>query len=357
MGPASRAWRALAQVVNHATPGLDLDPVLAERIAAGDTPDLYEQSSWSVPSFIEKNGADSLYPLNDFLASRPNATSNLNPELLAELTIDGKIYGVPAGFVARVNALYYNKHIFKAHQLNPPTTLDEFRTVCQKPKAAGVSPLPGGHAGSLLEAVLPPAMGHDAYYNFRANRVPDEEGLRKGIDLFLEMVDDYLGPRLQETAFEPHEMDAFMDGRTGMFLSGEWTKPMLQQLGWTPGVDFGVIPAPGNAGLFTYNADVFTVPAGAPHLEAALDFLDTVVSLDGQRAFAEGDVTPVRSDVLLGEPDPVRQSLIEDWRNAEYRLTAGATVYTGVPMEAIDAFIQSTPRDKEAFLQLMLVEY
>ncbi|MFC1642854.1 ABC transporter substrate-binding protein [Myxococcota bacterium] len=239
----------------------------------------------------------------------------------------------------------------------PPTTFDEFRTVCQKLKAAGVSPLPGGLAGTVLEAVLPAGMGIDAYYNFRFNRVPDEEGLRKGIDLFVEVVDNYLGPRLQETVFEPHEMNAFMAGETGMFISGEWTKPMLQQLGWTPGVDFGMIPAPGNAGLFTYNADVFTVPAGAPHLEAALDFLDTVVSLDGQRAFAEGDVSPVRSDVPLGDPDPVRRGLIEDWRNAEYRLTAGTTVYTGVPLEALDEFVQSTPRDKEALLQLMLAEY
>ncbi|MFC1641629.1 ABC transporter substrate-binding protein [Myxococcota bacterium] len=346
------------EIINDARASTNWDALLAERIAAGNTPNLYVQQSADVAGFLQKNGADSLQSLDDFLALPSQATVvlNLASELVAELTVDGKMYGLPAGWVSRANALFYNKHVFRANQLNPPTTVDEFLTVCQKFKAVGQSCVTTTFMTLLFEGLLAGVMGIDAYDSYRRGGSPDETALRKGIDVFAEVIDNYLDP----AAFRPvdgtldAEVEALMSGQAAMYTIVDVVKSSLQQLGWTAGVDFGVTAAPGNAGLFVYAADVFTIPTGASHLEGALGFLATSTSTEGQLALLGTDSTPARMDIELAQPDSEEQGIITDWRQAQHRLAANTKFVWEGPLQA---FVHSTPHDKEALLQVLLTVY
>ncbi|MGC4067763.1 MAG: ABC transporter substrate-binding protein [Polyangiaceae bacterium] len=68
------------------------------------------------------------------------------PDVIDDVTIDGKVYGMPVN-IHRENTLLYNKQIFDDNGLEPPTTVEEFLTVCDKLKAAGVTPVATAYQG------------------------------------------------------------------------------------------------------------------------------------------------------------------------------------------------------------------
>ncbi len=347
------------RILNDARPSVNWDALLAERIAAGQTPDLFVQTAFDVAGFLQKHGADALLPLDDFLAlpAETAVLANLAPEVIAKVTVNGKIYGLPTGNVTRANALFYNTRVFAANQLKPPTTIDEFRTVCQRFKAAGVNCITATYMTLLFEDLLAGSMGIDAYDAYRRGGPPDEAELRKGIDLFAEVVDTYLDPAALRPVdgTQDAEVKAFMEGKAAMYTIGDWTKVIMQELGWTPDVDFGIMAAPGNAGLFVYAADVFTIPAGASHREGALSFLATLSTLEGQAALIGHNATPVRNDLHIeAQADSAQQGIIADWRQAKRRLAANTSFAWEGPLQG---FAHSTPHDKEALLQVLLTVY
>lgn len=62
------------------------------------------------------------------------------PESAAEaLTVDGKIYGVLYGIL--YSSIHYNMDVFEEVGVEVPTTFDEFLDVCEKIKAAGITPI------------------------------------------------------------------------------------------------------------------------------------------------------------------------------------------------------------------------
>lgn len=315
------------------------------------------QHSSEVAGFIQRHGAHSLYPLDDFLAdpTRAAVLSNLPPELVADNTFNGATYALPGGYVTRANSLFYNKQLFAANELNPPTSVDEFLSVCKKFKAAGVNCVTTTFMTLLFEDLLAGVMGIDAYDAYRRGSPPDEAALRKGIEVFGEVIDNYLDPAAIRPidGTQDLEVTAFRNGQVAMYAIGDWTKPGLEQTGWVAGVEFNIIAAPGNAGLFVYGADVYTIPAGAPFIEGALSFLATATTVEGQLALMGPDATPCRNDVHLNA-DAVRQTIIADWRQAKHRLAANTKfVWEG----ALRTFVNATPHDKDALLQVLLTSH
>jgi glucose/mannose transport system substrate-binding protein len=132
-------------------------------------------------------------------------------------------------------------------------------------------------------------------------------------------------------------------------MHGDWAKGYLVNLGWTPGVDFGVSGPPGASDLFIYGVDTFALPKTAPHPERAREFLAVVGSKDGQVNFNKmKGSTPMRTDVR-DRLDSASQQSLDDLANAKVRLPG---IDNGMWDTAMGAYV--TSGDKAALLATML---
>ncbi|MFC1641844.1 ABC transporter substrate-binding protein [Myxococcota bacterium] len=348
------------QVINNSPPTWDSYAEVADRIATGQSPDLFMMQTVILSSYAQPDSDIPLEPLDEFLASPSQADvlKNIYPELVADVTVDGQIYAIPVGFT-RTNALFYSKRVFAERGLNPPTTTAELFAVCKSLKAAGMTPLGTGFLALTIDNLLAAGLGVDAFYKYRNGGAFDETALRNAVDFFAEVLDNCLDREDLQTGGgigRDADTSALINGQIGMVIGAEWYKASLEQLGWSPGIDYGIATPPGQAGLFTYVLDAFTLPLAAPHRQNALDFLGILISTDAQAAIGARNATPVRMDVDLSRLDTERQSLIEDMKQAKYRFALSHDPHL-VWEEAVRSFGQSQPYDKESLLQVLLTDH
>lgn len=94
---------------------------LLSSVQAGDIPDVAEMPDKWLALFA---GTNRLVDLSPYLKTWPN-TKNISPRMIeAGSSYQGKPYTLPYGFYLR--ALFYNKKLFAAKNLKPPTTFAEF---------------------------------------------------------------------------------------------------------------------------------------------------------------------------------------------------------------------------------------
>ena len=160
------------------------------------------------------------------------------PEIIADVTVDGHIYSMPVN-IHRENTLFYNKQIFAAHSLQPPTTIDELLQVCATLKAAGVTPIATAHQGWILRIMFNTlamgAMGADAFHDYMTGGQRDDDLLAGAIDLFADVLANDVNASASNADFGwTDAADEVAAGRAAMFLHGDWAKGYYVQLGWTP---------------------------------------------------------------------------------------------------------------------------
>jgi glucose/mannose transport system substrate-binding protein len=306
-----------------AVSGMDARTLLADRLAANNPPDLFQQNAHDLRAFLTEHPG-TLAPLDDFFAAQ-GLTAAVFPEILADVTVDGHIYSLPVN-IHRENTLFYNKQIFAAHNLQPPTTVAELLQVCSTLKAAGVTPIATAHQGWILRIMFNTlamgVMGADAFNDYMTGGPRDDAALADAIDVFADVLANDVNASASDTDFGwTDAAGEVAAGRAAMFMHGDWAKGYYVQLGWSPGVDFGVIGAPGASDMFWYGIDVFSLPVGAPHAAQAKDFLATVGSTAGQVAFNKlKGSSPMRTDVPLSQLDPEGRATLTDLMNARYRM-------------------------------------
>ncbi len=245
--------------------------ILTTALAGGSGPDIIHTRAYG--SLENISGAGYLEPLDgkvDF--------SHIPPDLLRGTTLraDGKVYAVP--FATQTVLVYYNKDIFDAQHLTPPTTWDEFKDVAEKLKAAGITPLANGTAdGWTIEvasgAIMPNFYGPDFFGEVTSGKTTFEDP--RYVDALKHMAE--LAPYMP-TGFEGVDyatMKAlFTSGSAAMFIGGSWEIP-----GWRDaGLNFGFMPGPaakpGNDRLVaTWLDGGYGVNAASPNKEAALEFI------------------------------------------------------------------------------------
>ena len=306
-----------------AVSGMDARTTLMQRLAANNPPDIFQQNAHDLRTFMATNPG-SLAPLDDFFTAQGLSTAVL-PEIMSNVTMDGHIYSMPVN-IHRENTLFYNKQIFAAHNLQPPTTLAELMQVCATLKAAGVTPIATSHQGWILRIMFNTlamsSMGADAFHAYMNGGARNDAALMGAIDVFADVLANYVNANAGDTDFGwTNAAGEVAAGRAAMFMHGDWAKGYYVQLGWSPGVDFGVIGAPGAADMFWYGVDLFSVPVGAPHAAQARDFLATVGSTAGQVAFNKlKGSSPIRTDVPLSQLDPEGRATLTDLMNARFRM-------------------------------------
>jgi glucose/mannose transport system substrate-binding protein len=255
----------------------------------------------------------------------------------------------------RENALFYNKQIFADNDLEPPTTVAEFFEVCEALKAAGVTPVATSYQGwiqrIMFNSLAMGVMGAQEFGDqWNARKPLDQAALGDAIDNLDRVLTDYANQPADMDFGWTQAADMVHDGEAAMFFHGDWAKGYFVQLGWTPNTDFGVVGAPGAADMFWYGVDVFALPTGAPHADAARDFLSTVASIDGQVGFnrIKGS-SPMRLDVPSSRLDDMGKDVLADLQGAAVRsVVRNKDAWdTALSAHAMD-------RDKDALIQAYL---
>ncbi|MFZ5896905.1 MAG: ABC transporter substrate-binding protein [Myxococcota bacterium] len=314
--PKVRVYNAAAES------GSDARAKLAQRLTDNQPPDLFQQNAHDIASFLQ-NRPGSLQSLDQFLATQGLSTV-IQPDVLKDVTVDGHVYGMPVN-IHRENSFFYNKQIFQENNVTPPTTTAEFLAACATLKAAGITPVATAHQGWILRIMFNTlamgSMGADKFQAFMTGGTRDDVAFKAAIDLFDDVLTNYVNANAGDENFGwTNAAELVSSGKAAMFMHGDWAKGYYGQLGWTPGVDFGVIGAPGASEMFWYGVDVFSMPIGANNSAGAFDFLQTIGTLQGQVAFNKiKGSTPVRPDVPKSQLDSEGRATLDDFVNAKYR--------------------------------------
>lgn len=312
-----------ARVFNAAAAsGADAQGLLVERLDAGEPPDLFQENAHQIPEFLVEN-PDSLVAL-DSLFEQEGWNRTMLPEVLEEIRIDGEILSMPVG-LHRENALFFNKEIFKTLDLEPPETMEEFFAVCEELKQAGVNPIATGYQNWILRimfhSITMGTMGGDAFIEFYEGRgdLQDPDFIQS-LANFRRVLEDYVPDDMKQGDFGWQDASqSLIDGDAAMFFHGDWVGGYVQQLGWTAGIDYGVVSAPGASDVFLFGVDVFAVPVGAENEAGAFDFFRTIGSLEGQAAFNNNKgSTPVRLDADSSKLTAVGKAALEELKSAKH---------------------------------------
>ena len=214
----------------------------------------------------------------------------INPavqEIIADLgNKEGEVNAL--GYINNANGIIYNRQIFEEQGLEVPETWDELIEVCEKLKAAGITPFYGTLGDSWT--VLPSFNGMGAYAArdgfFDQMR---EIGADVGADSAVSFSKNFETVAEQQATLYSYAQDgyrgrtyddgngAFARGEVAMYMQGVWAMNPIKQA--NPDIDAGIFPYP-----VTDNPDDRVLVTGVdvavmigrdtPHMEEAKKFVE-----------------------------------------------------------------------------------
>ncbi len=296
--------------------GSNAKAALASRLEANDPPDTFQAHAGA--ELTDYINAGQLQDLSSFYAE--TGLNDVFPKsLLERLTVDGAIYSVPSN-IHRANVTWVNTAVLTKAGIDPtkaPADIDAWISDLQKLKDSGVeTPLSLGTEWTqmqLLENVMIADLGADGYSGLWTGATKwDSAGVKKAVDHYGQL----LG--FVNSDFAGLEWDAatqiVIDGNAGYNVMGDWAEAAFVQAGKTYGTDYTTWATPGTDGVFDFLADSFTLTKGAPHEAATKDWLKTISSAEGQKAFniAKGSI-PARTDAIASDYPAYQQTAIKSF--------------------------------------------
>lgn len=272
---------AIATAFEAAHPGADVqveaygdgyDTKLSAAMGAGNAPDVMYM--WNFPAY-----AASLMPLNDFIArdGEEMGIGDISPALLDVSRIDGKIYGMPAGFTTHV--IFYNRDLLEAAGVAEPEpgwTWSDLRE-----KAAAVSDPDSQVFGFAVDAKPDPYDFEQFYWSNGTRFIADDGSEIDGhmnspeaaevLDMFADMIatdeavalnigDDVSGSAL------------FRGGKLAMLEGAMWDKGGLDEAG----IDYGIVGLPSFEGKpvkSAVNSSAVSISSDTDNPELAWEFV------------------------------------------------------------------------------------
>ncbi len=340
--------------------GSNVQVALAERLRAGDPPDVWQTFlGSSLRAWVD---AGRIADASDVYTDS-NLGPTLPPTLLEALTYKDKQWGVPTGS-HRGNVLWFNMNVLRDAGVaipGPGYTTDAFIEDLAKVAAKGKTALClGGKdrftATELFENTLLGVIGPDGFNNVREDKF------------------DWRGTQLKEALSQYGKIVAQADpAASGMtwdaaakklatggcaYLSmNDSVYGELEANKAVEGKDFGYVAYPGTEGAYLAIVDTFVVASDAVDGVNAMKFLSTVVDPTTSLAFnkVKGSV-PVRNNVDVASLPPYQQqaskSLWED--KILLSITHGELLPTGFQQglyDAVATFVQS--KNEKAFIDTL----
>jgi glucose/mannose transport system substrate-binding protein len=276
--------------------GSNAKAVLAQRLQAHQPPDTFQWHAGA--ELLDYIKAGYVEPV-DFVWKKYNLTKFMPAQLASQIKYKGKLYAVPVN-IHRANVMWYSvSGQKKAGITKTPTTWAEWIAALKKADAAGLIPLALGQDWTekhLMETVFISTLGPAkwaALWKKGANW--NQPGVTTALNRFKELLgyvnSDYASLTWQDAA------KLVADGKAVYNVMGDWAYGLFLELKKKAGVDYGWAAVPGTAGVYDWLSDSFTLPKGAPHRAAAVQWLGLVGSKKAQDAFnpLKGSV-PARTD-------------------------------------------------------------
>jgi glucose/mannose transport system substrate-binding protein len=293
--------------------GSNAKTVLAQRLTQSDPPDTFQAHAGAeLTDYIKAGQIEDLsQEYKDW-----GLTNAFPKGLIDNLTVNGKIYSVPAN-IHRANVLWGNKTVLAGAGITQTaTTMDGFFADLDKLKAKNVTPLALGKDWTqlmLFESVLVSDLGADKFTGLW-NGATSWTGadVTKAIGDFQKLL-TYTNKDTRDTYDWTDAEKLVMDSKAGYQLMGDWEAADLDAKGFK---DYSYTVFPGNSGTYQWLADSFVLPKGAKNPEGTKCWLKTVGSAAGQQAFntKKGSI-PARIDAVATAFPAYQQSAINDWKS------------------------------------------
>jgi glucose/mannose transport system substrate-binding protein len=303
------------EVINATTAGgagTNFKAALKTRLIGGAPPDTFQlHAGLEVQGYSPEKY---LAPVDDIYASE-GLDKAFPPDLLTLLkSYGGHYWGVPVN-IHRSNVLWYSKAVFEANGLTPPTTFEEFKTVAEALKAKGIVPLvmgthEGWEAGHVFEGVLAGTLGAEKYKGLWTGATPwTDPGVTQALENYKMML-SYKNTDNAALTWDGAGQ-YLIDGKGGMMIMGDWTDGWFTSKAFT---GYGWAPPPGTKGIFVALSDSFALPAKAPDMDNAKNWLKVCGSKEGQEAFnpKKGSIC-ARTDCDPKLFNAYLQSAMVDW--------------------------------------------
>ncbi|MEU4606864.1 ABC transporter substrate-binding protein [Kribbella sp. NPDC023972] len=280
--------------------------------------------------------------------------------LIDNLTVDGKIYSIPAN-VHRANVTWTNPAVLKKAGLDAataPATVDAWMADMDKLKAAGVkTPLAiskGFAQEMLVEVVLLAELGPDKFTNLWKGEGWEAPEVTAALEKYKKLLTYTNADR--EAIDWPDALQYLNKGQAGYFVMGDWVA--AQQLAdKVPDTAYTYWPSPGTAGNFQYLSDSFTLPTNGQNPDGAKCWLKVTGSAEGQKAFntKKGSI-PARSDAQPSDYPKYQQSAMADWKKDKIvpSCAHGAACTAGQNNDILSAISQFSGSPDVAKLQSAL---
>lgn len=267
----------------------DSTTVLQTRAATNKLPEMLTYYATD-PRYQEmaKNGM--LLDLTD-----KDVFSTIDEGMLKDTLYEGKSYILPISMNAA--GVFYNKKIFEENGIEVPTTYEELIAVCEKLKAAGITPFVmhnmDWQASTVWSMVALNCVDdyetvNSAIYNGEAT-VTDYAGFEESAKEFLEL-NSYAQEDTMGTNYD-QALDAFANGEAAMIIQGIWIVPSVKAL--NPDFEFSSFPLPaktGNHMRIGYQNDLgLCISSTCANPEAALKFLQFMAREDNAQYYADMD--------------------------------------------------------------------
>jgi glucose/mannose transport system substrate-binding protein len=308
-----------------------------------------------VDSFQTIGGADLRFwvekgapaPIDD-LAVEQGWPDVMPKPVLESVRSSGMLYGVPLD-LERDNTLFYNKALFTANGIAPPTSLAGALEAAQAFEAKGIKALSVSDSGGwtiasmLFEEILVAEAGPDfveAYLTGQSKGDAPEVGVAAN-DLAALL--DHANPDRATTGWGD-AVKRLCTGEAAMLMMPDFVKGQLEVDGCFAPDQVGYVPLePPGAPTFVFVGIAFDLTQTAHHPINGAEFLGVVGSKEGQESFNRIKLTvPPRLDVEVSSFDFMTMQETAEFRAAGERFVLGyATQTSSAFQEAVSPALQA----------------
>ncbi len=271
--------------------GANSDQVIQSRDAAGDLPDVfpvYNIGAGGLDSWIKAGKIQDISSLKAFQALPQTEKDQVTGA-------DGKAYSLVLSTTAF--PVLYNKDLFaKAGITAVPRTFDEMKVVCEKLKAAGITPFGVGakDGWTVSNQIWRAGLDYAFPKQWNADRYAGKASFMDyGKDIFpyLDLVLANSNAKVLDTDYMT-QVTLVAEGKAAMINQGPWSYSVIKDLSPELTDKIGAFPIPfGNTAsrnkMYTQQELAFVVSSKA-NLEAVDAFFSFMVTGNGKDIFGKG---------------------------------------------------------------------